>query len=370
MTVNRGGQVLRILKLAIEAKRSTGKAIMRQLVEIIRLRFSYARLGATEYYLLQVYRYPTFTQQRAFVGWRMGDRLQRALTSDKWYVAAADKFIFGTLCEGFGLPYPQTQALFVSPNSRHAGRFPVLANLDEVRAFLTSTQTHLPIWIKPVRSWLGFGGVGIKTFDPRTDIVTLVNEDQVSLCELFKPSLSNDWPGGYLFQKLLRPHEEIVRRCGNRLCTVRMWVLLEKEGPRLLHAILKVVVGKNMIDNLMCGTGNSYGSIDVDAGVVVRQTVLKSGYYGDAIYLHPDTGEQIVDFQIPDWEKVKRLCFHAALCFGGFRFQGWDIALTDQGPVLVELNCPGDITMLQIETQKGLWDSSVDKILDEIGATP
>lgn len=356
---------LSLLDLAFDARASTGKSLLAQFIEICRLRFSRTKLSAYEYYNYRLFQHSDFRTQKSYVGWRMGDRLQRAMTSDKWYVAAADKLIFGTLCAGFGLQHAESCALYASPNSRQAGNIPTFSTIDEIRVFLSSPQTQLPLWVKPVRSWQGIGGVGIATFDQSSDTVTLINGTKAQLSEILVPSISKDWPSGHLFQKLLKPHSEISRRCGNRLCTMRIWAVLERDGPRLVHAILRIPVGMNMIDNLSNDTGNSYGSIDIETGMVLNQTVLKAGYHGDAIYTHPDTGEEIVNFPVPEWEKAKDLCIRAALCFGGFRFQGWDIAVTDQGPVLVELNCPGDVTLLQIAMNRGLWDEAIDQILIE-----
>ncbi|TLY15941.1 MAG: hypothetical protein E6K69_05100 [Nitrospirae bacterium] len=375
-------QLCQFFQMSMEVYRETGKAPWVQLGESLRLRFSRSKLSLAEYFDYRVYRHSNVREQKSFVGWRMADRLQRALTSSKWFLAASDKAVFYALCDSFKLPHPELRALYVSPQTRYAGRIPTFWSLDDVRTFLSSPEAHLPLWVKPIRSWNGLGGRGIAAFDSRTDSVTLTNGAHVQLPVLLGPvtgllepgmskeDLSSHWPGGYLFQKLLTPHKELARRCGNRICTLRLSVLIEREGPRIVDALWRVAIGKNMVDNYRHGqTGNSFGPIDIDTGVVLRQA-LQAGFREQEIRLHPDTGEEIVGFRLPDWNIARDLCLYASLCFGGFRLQAWDVALTDHGPVLVELNCPADISLPQFASRRGIWDSSVDRILDELGVSP
>ncbi|MGL1664087.1 sugar-transfer associated ATP-grasp domain-containing protein, partial [Vibrio parahaemolyticus] len=62
---------------------------------------------------------------------------------------------------------------------------------------------------------------------------------------------------------------------------------------------------------------------------------------------HPDTGAAIVGTDIPDWPRLIDLVQAAALVFPGIRTQSWDVALTDQGPVLLEVNYGGDLNLGQ-----------------------
>jgi hypothetical protein len=355
-----------------EVRRETGKSRWTQLAEIVRLRLGRSKLGLAEYYDYRAYRQTDPRALRAFVGWRMQWRLQDALKSPEWSIESTDKLIFYSLCEAWGLPHPEVRAIYVDPNTRHGGSIRTLSSLDEVRGFLSSADARLPLFVKPFRSRTGLGGAGIAGFDAATDIVALTNGERASLTEVLRPRDASPeyWPAGCVLQELLAPHPEIARRCGNRLCTARIIVLLEREGPRIIQAWLRVATGNNMVDNIRHGeTGNSFGPVDVATGTVLDQ-VLDAGFRQKSIRVHPDTGEEIVGFRLPDWEAGKALCLRASLCFGGFRAQGWDVAFTDRGPVLVELNSPFDMDAAQIMASKGMWDDAVDRILEEIGARP
>ena len=51
---------------------------------------------------------------------------------------------------------------------------------------------------------------------------------------------------------------------------------------------------------------------------------------------------------MPDWADVSELCVRAAQCLPDLRLQHWDIALTDRGPVALEVNVLGGLRTHQI----------------------
>ena len=71
---------------------------------------------------------------------------------------------------------------------------------------------------------------------------------------------------------------------------------------------------------------------------------------------HPDTGSVLVGTALPDWIKLRNLVTKAACVFPGIRTQSWDIALTNRGPVCLELNYGGDLNLPQLAEGRGVLD--------------
>ncbi len=67
-------------------------------------------------------------------------------------------------------------------------------------------------------------------------------------------------------------------------------------------------------------------------GIAVETTELEN---------HPDTGQDLKGFRLPDWEAMKATCLAAAATFPPLWLQGWDVALSDRGPVLFEMEGDG-----------------------------
>jgi glutathione synthase/RimK-type ligase-like ATP-grasp enzyme len=62
---------------------------------------------------------------------------------------------------------------------------------------------------------------------------------------------------------------------------------------------------------------------------------------------HPDTGAKIVGRKLPLWEETKALAVQAHRAFADRVLVGWDIAIANEGPVVVEGNSSPDLDITQ-----------------------
>ena len=108
------------------------------------------------------------------------------------------------------------------------------------------------------------------------------------------------------------------------------------------------------------------GAIELEKGIIGR-VVRGSGKDLAVNEPHPDTGEAILGTPIPDWPRLVELVMAAAPVFAGIRTQFWDIALTDRGPVFLELNFGGDLNLAQLANGKGILDKAYVEHLRECG---
>lgn len=70
---------------------------------------------------------------------------------------------------------------------------------------------------------------------------------------------------------------------------------------------------------------------------------------------NPDSGKQILGFEIPYWDKIKQTCIEAALQEQDLIFGGWDIALLPNGKVeIVECNHAPDFDVMQSPLKIGV----------------
>ena len=53
---------------------------------------------------------------------------------------------------------------------------------------------------------------------------------------------------------------------------------------------------------------------------------------------HPTTHEKLVGFEIPLWDLVKIEVIKAAHLIPDVQYIGWDVAITDKSPVIIEGN--------------------------------
>ena len=148
---------------------------------------------------------------------------------------------------------------------------------------------------------------------------------------------------GLIIQERLFNHPNISL-CNRSpgLCTLRVNTFLDgkKPGPSLLFYIMKIPVGGNVTDNFSMGTsGNLIAFGDHDSGVLRGARALHPSGAGLAtIRSHPDSGHDIDGYAIPMWHEAVELARHAHVFFREFGTLGWDMAVTERGPVILEAN--------------------------------
>jgi hypothetical protein len=120
--------------------------------------------------------------------------------------------------------------------------------------------------------------------------------------------------------------------------TIRCRTLLYPDGKSVvMHAYMRIGRINSCTDNAGMG-GNVNGLIDIETGMitqVIRFDGFRKKYF---IKEHPDTGFVIEGFRIPNWDFIKSTMIEFQKKITIFKAIGWDVAVTDQGPVIVEMN--------------------------------
>ena len=87
-----------------------------------------------------------------------------------------------------------------------------------------------------------------------------------------------------------------------------------------------------------------------------RLATYPPSWYAATATGYPDTEQLIKGITLPDWQNVKDLVITSAYAIPALRLQAWDVALTNRGPVLLELNVGGDFVLPQVATGRPSMD--------------
>lgn len=311
-----------------QAKQS-GKGMISMLWEVARLRCGPGQLRPDEYFMYGLYDDSRFNPQvkRTYLG-------EQAKQFDSpWNAIARDKPLLTAMLKGLGLPVPETQAIY-HPSRTYAEAEP-LRDRDDICRFLRGPADY-PIFGKPFDSAGSVGTAKIDGYDSARD--ALIWGDDLIRVEGFA-ELIEGFGRGYLFQTLMRPHPQIAAIIGPSVSSVRMFVFHDAEGCDLFRAAWKMPGTANAADNFW-RIGNLLAGIDVNTGRLVK-TMLRTAAGLEPIAAHPVTGVSFHDLIFPCWDELRATVLAAAVNLPGCHFQGWDVALTDRGPVLVELEGDG-----------------------------
>jgi len=241
-----------------------------------------------------------------------------------------DKAVFAACAQSHGLPIPRTLALVTPPFAVDVEGRPLHDEEEWRRWFRTSLPAAFVV--KPVG---GMGGRGVEFFERRGDEAWSGGR-LLTPGDLRRRLCLDAAYGRAIVQERIRNHAALAKlsRSDALQCT-RMVTVLKRSGEvELLVAFQKLIVGGHQIDNFAgAWTGNLVAAIDLGSGV------LGAAWADGALCAaHPDTGATIAGFRLPHWADARALVERAAQLFKPLRAVGWDVALTEDGPVLIEGN--------------------------------
>lgn len=120
-----------------------------------------------------------------------------------------------------------------------------------------------------------------------------------------------------------------------------MPVLNTGEKFSIAYAALRIGGGTSVVDNFH--SGGMVAAIDISSGQIVTDAVDMEG---NVFERHPMTGIKIKGIQIPFFSEVLELVKDAHEKSGISGYLGWDIAISEEGPVLIEINLRPGVVLL------------------------
>ena len=160
---------------------------------------------------------------------------------------------------------------------------------------------------------------------------------------------------GFLIEEIIPQHENISKIFPNSINTIRMISL----NGRCIGAAMRMGVGEANVDN--AHAGGIYAEVDVKEGVIVSEAL--SDKTSSKFIRHPTTGTIIPGSLIPYWDECKDLVKNASKLLPDVCLLGWDIAITPNGPTIVEVNNRPGLGLVQAPNGHGL-KAEFEKIKD------
>ncbi len=189
------------------------------------------------------------------------------------------------------------------------------AGLEELAAFL---QKYGTVFAKPVDD---FGGHGIQRIDWTEEL------DVPALYASLKEA------GSVLVEERILQHPEMNRLNPSCINTLRMVTLVKDGEAHLMYTLVRVGDGTRVVDNI--SSGGMYAPVWEDGKIAKPAFCDATGeYYAE----HPATKVPYVGFSIPCYPEAVELVLRAALVVDEIKYVGWDVAISENGPVLVEGN--------------------------------
>ncbi len=142
-----------------------------------------------------------------------------------------------------------------------------------------------------------------------------------------------------LLEECIQQHPEISRLYPHAVNTIRFCTLLKDGIPHILYTVLRLGNNGKCVDNFLNGGVCAFINSETGAITSVATDDTTAEYP-----VHPYTKEPIPGFQIPFFAEAAAMVKEAMQVVPQTRYIGWDVAITPEGPLLIEGNRhPGDL---------------------------
>jgi hypothetical protein len=184
-----------------------------------------------------------------------------------------------------------------------------------------------------------FSGKGARRWHIRPDGRYLSeNGSVVSQQELLNELKRQSEQRPVLLQLRVANHDRLRMLCGDTLVSIRIITMRPPGGPpRYLIGCISLPIGDVIASNARFSV--LHAPIDEHTGrlgaAFNRKDLTK---IMEPVPVHPVTGERIEGFQLPHWDQAVALALEAHKTLPTIALVGWDIALTPDGPVIIEGN--------------------------------
>ena len=144
-------------------------------------------------------------------------------------------------------------------------------------------------------------------------------------------------------EEIVIQHSDMNKLCSKSVNTMRIMTFNNYGTPRILWMGLRVGNGVNAIDNFHA-KGMAV-NIDTNTGKLVGNAIDKDL---NEYIEHPTTHTKFDGFQIPCFEEAKQMVLEASLESDKILVVGWDVAISENGPVIIEGNRRPGFDIVQV----------------------
>lgn len=213
----------------------------------------------------------------------------------------------------------------------------------DVRLFLSK---HFCFIMKPIDSACGRGIQVVNASCEKDATHKLIN-------------ILESLPMTYIVEELIVQVDEMACFHPKSVNTIRIPTINYGDEVEILRCFFRTGRGDSFVDN--AGAGGVFGEIDTDTGVIIAACDERGYQYS----VHPDTHIQMVGTKVPCWKDAIEIAKKLSKVLPNVVYVGWDLALTDQGWVLVEGNDKGQF-LFQYTQGKG-FTRQLDQIKQRLG---
>ena len=202
---------------------------------------------------------------------------------------------------------------------------------DSFEKFEDFIDKHESFVLKPLN---GLGGAN----------VTKINSKDIKSKREFYEDLNNK---NCFIEELVIQDDNWGKLSPNSTNTLRIMTTAVNDDIKIIFAGARIGSGKTIADNFH--QGGQGVLVDLENGVLVGNGIDKNLNENEKSI----TGIKFDGFKIPYWEEIKGMVIEAAKVNTNIHIVGWDVAISKNGPLIIEGNRGPGFDLVQVLMKKG-----------------
>jgi len=240
------------------------------------------------------------SQRATYVTNRFSEKMIRKFNNPKYVDIFEDKTRFAeNFSEFFGRKWISTEQL----------------TIDKLQEFTDSIKGDRVIY-KPVGN---AQGQGIQILDGIHDVKKLFE-------------IINDLNESAIVEEWIQQHPDMSRIYPDAINCLRIITAHSNGKTMFLAGGVTWGNGKQIANASASGF---VSPVDFETGILQKPG---ADFYGHVYKMHPLTGESIVGIKLPFWKETIAMLEKAAAKIPQIGYVGWDVAITPDGPIIIEGN--------------------------------
>ena len=249
----------------------------------------------------------------------------------KYYILGRNKYMAHKMLEKTGVRKSHLYCYYM-PEARFNENKENAGNIQDVLRILKDKNVNECV-IKTTESSHGDNVWVIKAikYGENDAMMTRFDDKNIKLSEVLgKEPL--------IFESVVHQTKQFAAFNESSVNTVRFMTTLWPDGSaRIIATFIKIGRVGRCVDNAG-GGGNVDVCVDIESGEI-KYAIQYDGWRNiKDIEKHPDSGAQLNGVVIDNWEAIKAEVITFQQAFPYCKAAGWDIAITDDGPVVIEVN--------------------------------
>lgn len=204
------------------------------------------------------------------------------------------------------------------------------ATKDEVKKFL-STKEYVFCKLQDKECGIGCERIKVSDYETLDDLYDYLTEK-----------------GFCTIEENITQHPAMSKLYSNAVNSMRIITVLDAQKvAHCVYIVQKMGLGGSVIDNNCLFT-----PVDIETGKIKFPAHSGDTTKGIIYEEHPDTHVKLQGYQLPFVKEAVEMCLKAATVVPEIRYVGWDVAITPNGPAIIEGNtyCAHDFWQLPPHT--------------------